>query len=392
MVPGDAPARRASSKIGELDVDGLLLDSDIIPREALLALSRSDLKNYLTSGSDENSSYVGGVRRLWWALLATMRDSSVVDGHMTAACNAICVFLQSASSSATHSIQTFAMSAKIWMAVFDTLLDNFDSGKVKPLRQVLETLIKILGRHEDRTRARSIQDGVLSRMTSVILLGEPVLHFKASIVIFEAFVRSGVPISRLLFVIGRVHGSNRDQWHHRLRRQRIDAIELLALMERHLVDESITCFSFSIVLAVADSKAQATAGNFFTSFTSMLTAYGVPLGSFQTELVMTALQPYPKAIETFKNYLLPSIFKLHPNHLHLLLRGMASKGAESSMLENTLIIAILGRNAGLLSEQGTSPLSCSAYHAVSVNASRVLIGYLPHIDHLSEAVFFVYSS
>jgi hypothetical protein len=392
MVLGDAPARRASSKIGELDVDGLLLDSDIIPREALLALSRGDLRNYLTSGSDENRSYVGCVRRLWWALLATMRDSSVADGHMTAACNAICVFLQSASLSATYSIQTFAMSAKIWRAVFDTLLDNFDSGKVKPLRQVLETLIKILGRHKDRTRAQSIQDGVLSRMASVILLGEPVLRFKASIVIFEAFVRSGVPISRLLFVIGRVHGSNRDQWHHRLRRQKIDAIEFLALMERHPVDESITCFSFSIVLAVADSKAQATAGNFFTSFTSMLTAYGVPLGSFQTELVMTALQRYPKAIETFKNYLLPSIFKLHPNHLDLLLRGMASKGAESSMLENTLIIAILGRNAGLLSEQGTSPLSCSANHAVSVNASRVLIGYPPRIDQLSEAVFFVYSS
>ncbi len=369
MVLRDALAPRASFKFEDLDVNGL--SQGTISRVELLAMSRGNLKSHLNYGSDEDSSYLQGVRKLWWALLITIRDTSVVDGHMTAVCNAICVFLQSASSSRVLSIQAFAMSAETWTVVFDALLDRLDGGKLKPLRQVLNTLIKILGRHDDSSKAQIIRDDVLSKMASIILLGKPTTHFKASMVIFEALVRSGVPASRTLFAIGRGHGSNYQQWDLRLRRVGMDATELCTVMDRYVVDESICSFSFSIILAVADSSVQATAGTFFTSFMSMLTGYGVPLGPLWVEIVVTILRRHPEAIEAFKNYLLPSILKLHPSHYNYLLHKTATENAASSMLQNALTIAILGCKEGLVSEEGTFSSLEVKHQAASMNPLEI---------------------
>lgn len=262
MVLGDVLALRAPPKPGNLNVNGISLDSGIISREALLDMSRGRLKRYLIESSEENEFRLQNVQSLWKALLTTICDSSVVEGHMTAVCNALCVFLQSASSSSVASIQTFAMSEKIWMKVFEVLLHEFDGGKLKPLRQVLNTLIKILEHHADRDRTRAIQDGILERMVAIVLLGKPSSQLKASMIIFETFVRSGVPVSRILSSIGRAHGSNHKQWDQRLARQRIDATEITAAMKDYTIDESICCFTFAIILAVAESSLQATAGTF----------------------------------------------------------------------------------------------------------------------------------
>jgi hypothetical protein len=359
MVIGDALAPRAFHDLIHLDTNGLPQDSGTVSREALLYMSKGELKRYLCCGPSRDNLYLQNVRTLWLALIATMRDPSVVEGHMTAACNAICVFLHSASSSPTLSIQTFAMSEETWMVIFDALLEKFNHGKLKSLRQVLNTLIKILARHDDGTRVRSIQHDVLSRMANIILLGRPVSYFKASMVIFEAFIRSDVPMSRILSAIGRSHGSNHDQWDQCLRKRGFDTAELLAVANHYLVDESIYCFSFSVILAIVDSTAQTTAGTFISSLRSMLTDYGVSLDSFWIDLVVTVLHRYPEAIDAFKNYLLPSLLGLQPSPFHYLLHRVASEDAGSSMLQNALTITILGRDRGFLSEKGNCSPVCS---------------------------------
>lgn len=352
MVLGDALAPRAPPKPGNFNVNGISLDSGIISREVLLDMSRGRLKRYLIDGSEEDQFHLRNVQLFWEALLTTICDSSVVDGHMTAVCNALCVFLQSASSSSVASIQTFAMSEKIWTKVFEVLLDEFDGGKLKPLRQVLNTLIKILGQHADRDRTRAIQDGILVRMAAIVLLGKPRSQLKASMIIFETFVRSGVPVSRILRSIGRAHGSSHEQWDQRLRRQRIDAIKLTAAMKDYTADESICHFTFAISLAIAESNLQATAGTFFAMFISMLTAYSIPLGSSWIEFVVITLHRYPQAMEAFKNHLLPSILKLQPGDFYNLLDRMFTSHTNASLFENALTIAVVGRNAGL-EENGT---------------------------------------
>jgi hypothetical protein len=353
MNPGDPLVLQVSANREGLDLDGLLQNPGSIPREALFAMSRGPLKRYLSDGFDVDSTYVDRVRRLWIALLATMRDDSVLDGHMTGVCNAICVFLHSTSSSPVRSVQIFAMSADIWTETFEVLLHKFDNSKPKPLRQVLNTLIKILGQHGDRNKAQCIEEAVLCRLGSIILLGKSVSHFKASMVIFEAFIHSGVPASRVLFAIGRSHGENCDQQYHRLNREGINVVELSVAKKRSTVDEAVYHFCFSIILAVADGNAQTTAGTFFTSVMSMLTEHDLSLDSMWVEIVITILHRYPRAIEAFKNYLLPAILKMHPDQCYDLLHGMTSYDADSSMLENAITIATLGFNAGLLLEEGT---------------------------------------
>lgn len=370
MAHSDALAPRASLHVGDLVDNGLSPNPGTISRDALLDMSGGSLKQFLTYASGEDTSYVRQVHRLWRTLLITFRSPSVINGHMTAVCNTISVFLQSASSSPVLSVQTFAMSAETWMAAFDALLDTFDSGKSKPLRQVLNTLIKILGQHGDRTRARFLQEGVLSRMASIILLGKPVSHFKASMVIFDAVIRSGIPASRILLAIGRCYGLNHDQWDHRLGRQGMDVSDFREAMNNTAADESVCHFGFSIILAIADSNVQASAGTFFTRIMAMLTEYGVSFGVLWVDLVVVTLHRYPHAIEAFKNYLLPPILKMYPNHYYLLLHRMTSKNTESSMLQNALTIAKLGCDAGLLSGEGTSHPTKQNGQAVSVRASK----------------------
>jgi hypothetical protein len=242
------------------------------------------------------------------------------------------------------------------MAVFDTLLDKFDASKLKPLRQVLNTLMKILKQHEDRSTAHAIQDSVLAKMASIMLLGGPVSHFKASMVIFEAFIRSGIPLSRILSAIGRGHGSNIKRWHHRLARRGLDSIEVHAIVSRYDIDESICHFNFSILLAVAESGAQATAGTLLNNLILTLTGHGISLDSLMVELVVIVLHHRPQAVEAFKNYLLPSFFKMYPHHCSDLLSRMISGTLEPSTLETALTIAILGCSAGFFSEEGMPSL------------------------------------
>ncbi len=354
MVSGDTSAPRASFSHGGSYLNGHVQGAGPIARETLQGMSRGSLKQYLTHGSDDHNTHVLHVQELWLALLATLRDSSVIDGHMTAVCNAVCVFLEFASSSPIEPVRSFAMSTEIWMVVFEALLDKFDISKLKPIRQVLNTLIKILGNHDDQAQAQIIQDDVLCRMTSIILLGKPVSQFKASIVIFEAFIRSRIPVSRILFAVGRSHGSNFDQWHHRLRRQRVDLVRIRPTGISDFIDESISDFSFSIILAVADSSAQATAGTFFASFMAILTSFGISMDSLWIDFISLILYRYPQAITAFKNYLLPPLLKLYPNHYPTLLNKMASSTVGPAMLETLLTILHLGCDTGLLSEEGTS--------------------------------------
>lgn len=352
MVPGAVHATRASIKLQEFDLEGHLRVSATVPRETLLDISKGSLKRYLTFVPNDDSAHVDNVQRLWRALLATMRDPSVVDRHMTAVCNAICVFLECAASSPVPRARSFAMSEAVWMDVFDALLINFLGGKQKPLRQVLNTLIKILAHHDDRTRARSIENRVLSRMAAIILLGSPSAYFRASIVIFEAFMRSSIPFARTLAIVARCHGKNLYLWENRLRLLGLDGNIACQTTHSQHVDESMCQFSFSIILAVAESDAPATAGTLFARFTSMLAEYNIFLGPVWIEHVVRILYRCPQAIEPFRNHLLAPVLKLHPNHFDDLLYSMTKNDHDSSMLHNSLAVIVLGRDAGLVPEEG----------------------------------------
>lgn len=335
-------------------MDALQRDHVTLSTEALQDMSRGKLKHYLTLGYDGSDDYLCNVRSLWRALLATMLDSSIVDEHLVAVCNTICVFLQSASSSKEPAVRRFAMLGDTWMAVFDALLRRFDSGKLKALRQVLKTLIKILRQQDDASRARSIQDDVLFKIAVIIQLGQPVAYLRASLIIFEAFIRSDIPGSRILSALGRCHGSIHESWDLCLRRRAIDVNELRLVTNHHFVDESICDFILSVLLAVADSNVQATAGTFLINFVSIFSEYDIPLASLWVELVIVVLHRYPKGVEPFKNYLLPSLFELHPQGFHSLLQRMAAMYSDSSNLQNFLTIAVLGVEVGLSASGGTS--------------------------------------
>jgi hypothetical protein len=356
MVIGDVDALRASLNLPLLDAVAIVHDSGSISQEALLSMSRVDLKRCLTTTLETDRLSFRNVRSLLTALLATMRDSLVADTHLTAACNAICVFLQSASVSPGTSVRTLASSTEVWLSIFDALLDNFATGKTKPRRQVLNTLIKILQQQFDRESARAIQDIVLRRMAGVILTGKPSQHLKASMVIFEAFLRSTVPFSRALSAIGFCYASRFVEWKLRLDQGGSHVRKAYLQLKLRDFDESIFAFCLSIALALATNEAQATAGTFFVGICTLLSNHGMPVQQTWIEATVVTLQQYPDAVEAFKNYFLPSMLKIDKGAFRLLLQQMTSDD-DPSMLHNALTITLLGRDADMLTERGKRPFA-----------------------------------
>jgi hypothetical protein len=355
MVLGDVLGLQTFVGTQGLESDGRTRVYGMLSTEVLRELSRGKLNRYLAHSSDESDGYAHDVARLWQALLETMLNPSIVDEHYVTVCNAICVFLQSASASRNLIAQRFATSKDTWMAIFEALLHRFDTGKLKASRQVLNTLIKILNQHRDDDSIRvSIQDVVLSRLAEIILLRFPIPYFRASMAIFEALMRSTVPTSRVLSAIGRCHGSSLEAWNREMRRRAIDVDELRSTAIHNGVDESIFNFSFSVLLAVSDSSIQATAGTFFLGLVAVLSDFSVFPLPLWVEQISIILCRYPRTIGAFRNHLLPTLFKLHPDGFDFLLQGLIAMHRNSLVLENILTIAVLGADSGLWASGGTS--------------------------------------
>lgn len=200
-------------------------DSDReIPHETLVHLGRVALKGYLLNAEDGagHPDYVAHVRRLWQNLLTTTRSPTVVDKHLSAACNALSVFLQYASKSPNPQVQEIGLSTQSWMDCLDVVLDGFEEGKFKPMRQVLDTLVKVLLEHPDRVRVEAIEHHVLRKMLVIVFLGEPEQHLKASLVVLDTLLKRVASFSRLMCAIGSCLEQHREEWSRRLRFYAVD--------------------------------------------------------------------------------------------------------------------------------------------------------------------------
>ena len=352
----DARPTQTSVASKGLSDGGNAKKTDGIHKDELLALSRGDLKRFLATGSDKDEGYCDQVYKLWHQLLQTMRQAWLTDSHLTAVYNAVCVFLQSASQSPSTTIRTFALSADAWSALFDALLASLSNGKLKALRQVLKTLIKILAGQKDRTRARLLEDEILSRTAGAIILGMSGPTYKANIAIFEAFARTVKPNSRVLAAIARRHGLVARDCAYHFRKHGFDQVHLDGMAELHFVDNSLYYFTFALALAIALGEAQAAAGSFALSLMSIVEDSHISLTSLWTLHTAMILRRNPRAIDSFKHYLLVPLFRLYPDQFDNLLQQVMSDNFNGGMLQNALGIIIMGRDARIVTEKGISLL------------------------------------
>ena len=186
----------------------------VLTHHVLLDMGQGSLKAYF-SGLDCESEPLRTVRRIWQDLLATTRSTAVTDRHLTAACNTMCVFLECACSSILPHVRLFGMSKETWIDCFGAILESFEKGTLKSMRQVLITLANILTHHTEEVVSVSIQKDVMAKIIGIVLLGE-VEQMKAALVVIELFIRKVSSYEDVLNSIKSCFQDKRVEWSRRL--------------------------------------------------------------------------------------------------------------------------------------------------------------------------------
>lgn len=348
----------------------------VLPQNVLLDMGQGGLKVYFSS-EDGHLDSLQQLSRIWQNLLNTTRSTAVTDSYLTAACNAMCVFLECACSSITPLVRTFGMSKQTWLQCFEAILESFEEGKVKPMRQVLTTLANILNCQPDRVVSSSIQNEVMAKMAGIILLGEAG-HMKAALVAMELFIRRVASFEDVLKSIEYCVQDKQTEWSRRLvsfgLEKAIDDLSIPASMPSVAATESefqtTITFVVALLMALLSRDTQSAAIALYKTYSTALIGSGrgnhlysvstskqEEISEVGTEnnlkranqspwipLVQAFLEVYPTAVTPFADFLLPAIFKHDPTSYKEYADSF-QKG--SSSLINLLAAVQVGCHIGL---------------------------------------------
>ena len=311
-----------------------------------------------------------------------MTSASVFDSHLTAVCNAVSVFLENAYSSPVPEVKEIGLSKQIWIECFRAVMDCFEEGKIKPMRQVLVALIFVLARHPDRVVALSIQDEVLSEVLRVMFLGRPEQHLKPSLMVLDLVLQKVVPLPDLFTSIEHSLQDNNTEWTHRVALCGLEAVALDRFdTEPDVLDTEMrprwaannASFTLAMLLAMLSQESQSASKALFKTYSAALTGIGGGLYLYSTcllsqpywiVLVKSFLTAIPTALDPIADYLLPFVFKHDPYAYEQFVesfRGedvLASTGSAYNNLSTLLAAVQVGHQTGLRSdEESTTTLT-----------------------------------
>jgi hypothetical protein len=323
------------------------LDSEalvtVLPQNVLLDMGQGGLKVCFGS-EDGHLNSLEQLSRIWQNLLSTTRSAVVTDSHLTAACNAMCVFLECACSSIIPFVRTFGMSKQTWLQCFGAIIESFEEGKVKPMRQILATLANILNRQPDRVVSSLIQNEVMAKMAGIILLGEAG-HMKAALVAMELFIRKVASFEDVLKSIKYCVQDRQMEWSRRLVSFGLEkaindpsiptSTSSVAATESEF--QTTITFVVALLMALLSRDTQSAAIALYKTYSTALigSGRGSHLYSIATSkqeisevgtesslkranqspwipLVQAFLEVYPTAVTPFADFLFPAILKHDP--------------------------------------------------------------------------------
>ena len=128
------------------------------------------------------------------SLFETAEQHRLSVKHAIAACNALCSFLDHGWSSPIPEVQIYCQSRTTWHRLLDLFLYRGHEPSVKPMKQVLTTLMKILLRSSERTQETALdtQSSLAKEATvkCLVLLetNEDISSIKPCMTVFQALL------------------------------------------------------------------------------------------------------------------------------------------------------------------------------------------------------------
>jgi hypothetical protein len=374
------------------------LDSEVLvtvlSHNVLLDMGQGGLKDCFRS-EDSHSGRLQQISRIWQGLLTTTRSTAVIDRHLTAACNAMCVFLECACSSVLPYVRDFGMSKDTWLQCFEAILESFEEAKVKPMRQVLITLATLLTHHPDQVLSSSIQQEVMTKMARIVLLGEAG-NMKAALVVIELFIRRVSSFDDVLLSVEYCLHGKRVEWSRRLAsfgvEKAVDDLLVSGSMSGVASNEpewrATTAFVVALLMALLSRDTQSAAIALYKTYATALieSGRGNHLYSMSTSkqeekseaglddnfkrssqspwilLVQAFLEIYPAAVTPFTDFLFPAIFKQDPNSYREYADTLQK---DACNLINLLAVVQVGCHMGLERGKPSLPFSFNILQSIS---------------------------
>lgn len=145
--------------------------------------------------------------------MKTFKTANIPSSHRVATCNAVCGFLEAAWASQDPSVRQYVLSGDVWLSTLRVYWARFEEGKLKPMRQILTTLTKILKDHPQRDVAEFISQEVVDEVTANLVLADNRSRLKACISSLEFFLRKGaISMTSFLSAVGNWLTKNYDRW------------------------------------------------------------------------------------------------------------------------------------------------------------------------------------
>lgn len=217
-----------------MDLVSRALREDIpLPISLLSDLGKGSLRKYLSEVTPGQN--VSEILSLWPKLVATACNPQVNNKHITAASNAVCVYLTLGATSTVEELRQFALSHEVWFQTLQCAHKAFNDGKNKPALQIMETLCDLIQRMSDPRVVTKILEHAAQPLVRIVLLASPRTELKkAALMLSYLYRRTSLP-QHLHGVVLACVTADEYLWRLRLSEHHISFSDVMALGEGSIV-------------------------------------------------------------------------------------------------------------------------------------------------------------
>ncbi|EAW14308.1 THADA/TRM732 family protein [Aspergillus clavatus NRRL 1] len=344
-----------------IDMEEISQTIQLLSEETLSKISKGPLVKFIREYND-----VENLSRLWQSLLKTFSTASTTSAHTTASCNALSAFLDAASVSKCEGTRQLAQSPETWLSAFEVYMSRFEDAKPKPMKQVLNSLVKILAKIQQDPNGKSIQSSVVDAILPSIILGEPRARLKASLVSLEIIMRKSAILPHdLISMLESWLAKNGERWTPLLQDScRALSMDITSFLGETLdgtrSDDSkgtaVQILLLGLLNQAKNPELASGAGDTMAAFFQKLKTD--PLLSVWVEPVRHTVLQNIDILEPMSNYILQPLFTLDPSGFSAFLERLplpsvyAGDMANAPLEELTVLFASLqvGKKIGRVHE------------------------------------------
>lgn len=318
-----------------------------LPISILSELGKGSLrKSFRDASQDVEASQL---LTLWRRLVLTATNPQVTDKHLTAASNALCVYLNGATECSVDELRAFARSPETWFEALQCSHRGFNDGKTKPAFQILETLCDLLRASSDRKMVSETVAETCLPLVRTILLASPHSEVKKACHMLSCIHRKLPILDHLGEFIRRSIEEHHFAWITRLSEHKFHPEDV-----SHSDDGSIQPFLLALVFTMIDLDTRSAALKLCSSL-----CYGNNGVTDNTNLQIMAerciefyLERNHTVLGDFAENVLPVVLNDRKAFTDFAYRHTHSCYNNTSSMAFFLATLKVGRLKGILSESG----------------------------------------